>query len=118
MSDKVTVKVAKEYDADELWSMIFGAAGETWDWWLKVDFTEGGWDEHGTVMLQAWHPDDEGYEEGQTCVGYFTISDVVAALEALSGNPFVMRHLSNEDFDAASSDCVMQQMLYGEVVWG
>jgi hypothetical protein len=118
MSDKVTVNVAKEYDADDLWSMIFGAAGETWNWWHSVDFLDGAdWDKAGRVYLEADDPDHEG-ERDEFVNGTFTIDDVIKALTELADHPMVMRHLQNEDFDACSADCVMQQMLYGETVWG
>lgn len=118
MSDKVTVNVRREFDADELWSMIFGAGGETWAWWHNVDFLDGSdWDKHGRVYLEADDPDHEG--DPDECVGaVFTIDDVVRALEELVDHSLVMRDLQREDFDASSADCVMQQMLYGEIVWG
>ena len=117
MADKVKVKITIEKDADELWSMIFGAAGESWEWWLVVTFPEGDWDKAGTVYLEACDPDDPDDPKYHK-EGTFTIDDVVRALEQLSDHPTVMECLANEDFDAVYSDVVMQQMLYGEVIFG
>lgn len=115
MTDKVTVRIGIEKDADELWSMIFGSAGESWEWWQNVDFIEGDWDKAGRVFLAAANPDDptDCYAEGT-----FDITDVVKALEELADHRGVMECLANEDFDSIYSDVVMQQMLYGEVVFG
>lgn len=116
MTDKVKVRITIEKDAADLWSMIFGASGESWEWWLNVDFLDGAdWDKPGRVFLAAANPDDpeDAYAEGT-----FTIEDVVRALEELSDHRAVMECLANEDFDAIYADVVMQQMLYGEVVFG
>lgn len=115
MSSKVMVTT--EYDATELWSMIMGAAWETWDWWVDLDYLGGDWDKPCVLRVTAWG-DDEGEDPALYVVRDITIDDVVAALGALRAVPIVREHLSNEDFDAVSSDCVIQQCVYGEIVYG
>ena len=118
MSGKVMVTT--EYDATELWSMIMGAGWETWDRWVELDYVGGDWDKPCMLRVTAWG-EDQGEDQGENPELYvirdITIDDVVAALDALRAVPIVREHLSNEDFDAVSSDCVIQQIVYGEIVY-
>ena len=111
------VMVTTEYDATELWSMIMGAGWETWDWWVELDYLGGDWDKPCMLRVTAWG-DDEGADPALYVIRDITIDDVVAALGALRAVPIVREHLSNEDFDAVSSDCVIQKIVYGEIVYG
>jgi len=110
------VMVTTEYDATELWSMIMGAGWETWDWWIDYEYKGGDWDKPCTLRVTAWG-DDEGADPALYVIRDITIDDVVAALGALRAVRIVREHLSNEDFDAVSSDCVIQQIVYGEIFY-
>lgn len=117
MSSDKAVYVRTRYDSFDLWSMIMGAGWDTWDWWVAYRYEGGDWDEPCTLSVTAWG-DDEGEDPDLYVTKEISIHDVVAALESLSGNAMVQRHLANNDFDASSSDCVLQQCVYGEVVYG
>ena len=117
MSNDKTVYVRTRYDSTDLWSMIMGAGWDTWDWWVSYRYEDGDWDESCSLIVTAWG-DDEGEDPDLYVTKEISIHHVVAALESLSGNAMVQRHLANMDFDASSSDCVLQQCVYGEVVYG
>lgn len=117
MSSDKTVYIRTRYDSTDLWSMIMGAGWDTWDWWVAYRYEGGDWDEPCSLVVTAWG-DDEGEDPDLYVTKEISIRDVVAALESLSGNALVSRHLANMDFDASSSDCVLQQCVYGEVVYG
>jgi hypothetical protein len=97
--------------------MIMGAAWETWDWWVGYEYKGGDWDKPCTLVVTAWGA-DEGDDPEEYITKHITIDDVVSALEALAGYGMVHKDLARCDFDASSSDCVIQQCVYGEVVYG
>ena len=117
MSNKKTVRVTTEYFSTELWTMIMGAAWEQWDWWVKYEYRGGDWDTPCTLVVTAWGS-DEGEDPEEYITKHITIDDVVSALEALGGYGMVHKDLARRDFDASSSDCVLQQCVYGEVIYG
>ena len=117
MSSGMTVSVTTDYDATELWSMIMGAAWETWDWWVAYEYKGGDWDKPCTLTVTAWG-DDEGEDPALYVTRNVTVTDVATAIGKLATWGMVATHFMNQDFDASSSDCVLQQCVYGEVVYG
>lgn len=117
MSNTEIVQVTTRYDATELWSMIMGAGWEMWGWWIKYEYRGGEWDTPCTLRVTAWGS-DEGEDPDEYITTDITIADVVSALTALGGIGMVHADLAKRDFDASSSDCVIQQCVYGEVMYG
>lgn len=116
-----TKTVTMTVDPNELWSNVFGTAGDSFWWWRIVDFIEGDWDTVGKVRLGIANPDDETKIKTKT-VG---IDDVVAAVskvldkgyrDACTGKPIAVG--PDMDWDACTSDCVLQVLVLGEVVYG
>jgi hypothetical protein len=117
MSSDTTVSVTTNYDSVELWRMIMGGGWDIWDWWVASEYRGGDWDIPCTLVVTAWG-DDEGEDPSLYVTREINIADVVAALESLVGYGMVGEHLANKDFDANTSDCVIQQCVYGEVIYG
>ena len=116
-TEKMTVIVPMRFDADELWSQIMGAGWDIWDWWVGCKYVGGDWDKHCTLVVTSWG-EDEGDDPNLYITREITIDDVVLALEALKDYGMVSEHLANQDFDANTSDCIIQQIVYGEVIYG
>lgn len=113
----ITVKVTREMDRDELWSNVFGTAGESWSWWRSVTFHGGAsWEtpgDSGYADLRIEDPDDES----KTIVKIVTMDDVVYAAEWYVAKGYE-RGSALDDLDAGASDLILQFMVFGEVVYG
>lgn len=105
----------------ELWCNVFGTAGESMPWWQAVEFVEGDWDTVGRVRLEIDNPDDEF---GVPVTGTYGLEDVIEAVQkvidtcvdACTGQPIEVG--DDMDWDACVSDCVLQTLVLGEVVYG
>lgn len=113
----ITVKVSREMDRDELWSNVFGTAGESWSWWRGIAYRDGAtWEspgESGHVILRVEDPDNDG-KVIEKRVG---IDDVVCAAEWYVRSGYE-KLAPLDDLDASASDVILQLMVFGEVVYG
>lgn len=125
--------VTFEIDDKELWSEVMGGAWEFCSWWRDVDYVVGEWDEPGEVwvvvedpglnpwaLIEEWGVTylDEIPEEEWTASARITIEDIARAIGELRDHASVMEALSGTGFDQISSDVVLQQAIFGEVVFG
>ena len=117
MSETVKITTVGEFDAEELWSAVFGSAWETWDWWWSIKYIDCNWDVVGKVKIVACDPDDEDAPKVTKTIG---LDDIVKAIESLTARDYftVARDLKELDFDACSGDCVIQEAIFGEVIYG
>ncbi len=103
-------------DDDELWSNVFGTAGESWSWWRGVAFRDGAtWESAsgGHVVLRIEDPDDEG----KVVEKHVGIDDVRYAVQWYVGQGYE-KICPLDDLDASMSDLILQFMVFGEVVYG
>ena len=73
-----------------------------------------------TVDNSSFHESDFGirwFEDG-VLTATFTIEDMVRALEESRDHPQIMRDLRSGDFDSIYGDYVIQQAIFGEVIFG
>lgn len=114
MSEKVTVKVQIEMDADELWSRIFGA--EPWSfgsWWRKAKYAEGtDWNKAGKITVKMDNPEDDDKAVTKT-IG---VDDLLAAIEKCP--PHIVSDLIEDNMDCISADYIVQVAVLGECVYG
>ena len=97
----------------ELWSSVFGSGFETWSWWVSVEdgpFTD--WETPGTVDLTIDDP-EHGEGSGKTITKTVSIDELRAAVKALELDDEEL-----EDIDAEVGDAILQQAIFGEVVYG
>jgi hypothetical protein len=114
MTTKQMVTVPVSVPADDLWEMTFGSGFETWSWWQNVHYGPfSSWDKAGTVTLTAWNGEDEG--EGDYITKTLSVADIADAYGWYVGKGYTTMY---EDFDADSSDVVIQKAFYGEVIYG
>lgn len=114
MSSKIVLPV--EVDAEDFWSNVLGSAWETWDWWVRLDYSEGSdWDKLGEITITAQDPNADWEDEQPTITKTLTVEDLAAAY----GKCISEGHRFNlEDLDASDGDCVIQMAMFGEVVYG
>lgn len=118
MSSKVVVAVRMELDAQKVWRSVFGSGFETCPWWTGAEFIEGDWDEVGKVEVSYADPDD--YDPLWSRVSkVLDLNDIVKALASLDEvYAYVVRDLMDENLDAITSDVIIQQAVFGEVIYG
>jgi len=116
----ITTKVS----AQEFVENLLGSAFATWWWWNIVKYDEGfDWDIFPAdldrpyltlgIQIEGDETDEDGYpllNTKKVCV-----NDLVRAYEALQNSGY---RLDWENHDASSSDCVLQQAVFGKVIWG
>lgn len=116
MSDEVTVSVVLKYDADELWSRIFGADPESFgSWWLDMEYLSGDWDKAGEIRVSLEDP-DEGEGSGIPVVKVLTIQDLADALSKCP--PHVVSDVLNDNVDCIVAGYVIQVAVFGDCVYG
>lgn len=115
-SDKTTLTLSQEVDADEFFCSLLGSAWETWDWWHSAEFINGyEWDKYPTnwdepfLTVGICDPDDD--DEFATVTKTLCLNDL---LNAYRQNP-VGRW---DDHDACTGDAVFQTAVLGTVVYG
>ena len=126
MSNIITINVAKEYDANELWNAVTGSAWETMPWWTRARYNaeshaswEGGGDP-STYAIEVGidNPEDEGNSIYKTV----TLADIVEACQKVwSGKWYHCGSKVDENimnYDSCAGDIIMQMVMLGEVVYG
>ena len=118
------VIIPVKVEAGGLWSSVFGGGWEFFGNHIKsVEFLNGSsWEEVGLARITALDPKDEN----KTITVEVGIHKMVEAYaELLSQDTYASHSMAQSfygnsefDFDAMTSDCVIQQMVYGEVVYG
>lgn len=104
-------------DTDELWSSVFGACAEMYDWWNSITFDQGSWEETGIAVLVIDDP-DFGEHSGKTITKRVGIDDIAAALGKLIGRFQFGIDPNHLDLDAASADALLQIVMFDDIVFG
>ncbi len=109
-----TVTITRTIDAVEFWSSIMGSTEFMGEQWLKVKYHgESDWDKPGSVIITA----DNGEEEVSKTL---TIEVLVQAYEAVIAKPYY--HCGGtvdiDNMDECASDIVLQQAVFGDVIYG
>lgn len=110
---EIDVNMTFTYTPEALWSMICGSAWESWSWWRYLDYYGGDWDKPCDLWVAVEGPWEDGLLSALV-----TLPDIVRALEELKDHSVIMECLRNEDFDAVYGDAVMQQAVFGEIIYG
>ena len=118
------VIIPVKVEAGGLWSSVFGGGWEFFGDHIKsVEFLNGSsWEEVGLARITGLDPKDED----KTVTVEVGIHDLVKAYaELLSQDTYASHSMAQSfygnsefDFDAMTSDCMLQQMVYGEIVYG
>lgn len=102
-------------DADILWSRVFGADPEVaGSHWRGIAFMEGDWCCSGLVEVLLEDPNDED----KTVSRLITISDITAALSDVAFPAHLRQEILDDNADCISADAVIQQIVYGEIIYG
>jgi hypothetical protein len=117
IKDATKILVMTPVNRDELWSSIFGSGYEysTEGWLYSIDFTEGDWEKHGVAVVKYEDPDT-----GTATRRTLTIADLANAVSDLNEQGWT--HCDGcvilEDDDACVGDAVIQQALFGDLIFG
>lgn len=114
-----------QVEAGELWSATFGGGWESVgnDHIKSIKFLDGAdWNEVGLARITAEDPNDED----KTITVEVGIQDLTKAYSELATGQFYHcgQHIAQDfygsgfDFDACSSDGMIQQMVYGKTIFG
>jgi hypothetical protein len=113
-----TFTLTAKVPAQDFVENLLGSAFETCPWWQDVTYADGyEWDTHPSdrdlpfLTLVV----DDPMDEDETVTKQVSVNDLVKAYSALVTKGY---ELDWEDHDAYSADGVIQQAVFGEVVYG
>lgn len=113
-------KVTVEIDDRELWSRVFGASPFSFgEWFTELAYDGGNWDIPCVATL--WYRCEEDCECTQEHSTKVTVVKLEEALQRLSehdGYKWVLGELANDNLDSIGADAILQQLVYGKVVFG
>jgi hypothetical protein len=100
---------------------VMGSGCETWEWYetcIRLDP-----DRPGTYVVRMATPDSGGTPSDGTATYRFTRGKVRStvtdmAMGRLPVNDTIRGYARRDDMDADSMDCVIQWIVYGEIVFG
>jgi hypothetical protein len=115
------LKAAHEPTPERLqaaWEAVAGSL-PTWEWWREFKFMAGAtWDRPGELAVTGENPNDET----KTITKTLTARDFLAAYDKLRTTDNGGQHCGTcdliDDPDDCSSDLLLQQAMYGEIVYG
>jgi len=101
------------------WQAVFGSMGHVYEWFRQITYVEPdtNWETPGTVTIMAENPNDET----KTITKTLDAADLVRAydqLRAAGGGTHCGTCDLIDDPDDCSSDLLLQQAMYGEIVYG
>jgi hypothetical protein len=99
-----------------VWEAVNGGL-PNWSWWHSFEWGEDtDWDKPGTITVVGEDPD---YDEGTAFITKtFTAKDLVDAFNSMESQVHCGGCHLIEDPDDCSSDLILQQAMYGEIVFG
>lgn len=110
----MTVTLTRTIDDAEFWSSIMGSTEFGFEWWLRVKYLgDADWDKPGLVQLTVMD------ENNEPLTKVLTLDDLVKAYEEIVAK----KHwhcgvaVDIEDMDECASDLVLQQAMFGEVIY-
>lgn len=120
MTETKYVKIEVQVEAEEFWSNTLGSGWEGGYAWQKIKYNgDAEWNKMGTFDLTYLDPTDDDEEKTLTKKD-IGIEDLVRAYSELATAGF--HHcgsaLNWQDQDLCSSDAILQQLVYGEVIYG
>jgi len=109
-----TVTISRKMSAEEFWSNLLGSTEFIGEQWIKVKYHgDATWEVPGIVTITA----DNGEE---VVTKSLTIDDLVAAYEVCVANGYhhCGMKINIDDMDECASDIVLQQAMFGDVIYG
>jgi hypothetical protein len=99
---------------EEFWSEVLGSTEFTNEWWLRVKYLDGAsWDKPGLVQLTI------GDGEGNDLTRTLSLADIVEAYKAVVEQGY--HHCGSKidifNMDECASDIVLQQAMFGDVIY-
>lgn len=118
MSNEEYIAIPIMFRKDELWMEIFGSFNGVGEWWKSIKFIDCDWETPGTVRIEAYTDVDDNEEE--TVVKTLTIEDVAKAYGEAVSKPYYHcgTTVDIHSMDECASDIVLQQAVFGEVIYG
>jgi hypothetical protein len=114
MGKMIVVPVA--VDADDVWTEVFGSGWENSEWFKSVEFIDCDDETAGKAKITHYGIDDDNVIEETT----ITIDDIVDAIHSLSLDGW--SHCGTQDLvtdsDYCTSDAILQQAVYGDIIYG
>jgi hypothetical protein len=109
-----TVTISRKMNAEEFWSNLLGSTEFIGEQWIKVKYHgDATWEVPGIVTITA----DNGEE---VITKSLTIEDLVEAYEVCVANGYhhCGMKINIDDMDECASDIVLQQAMFGDVIYG
>jgi hypothetical protein len=110
-----TVDVVIPMDKDDLWSNVFGSFEGVQEWWLRIDYKgDTTWQKHGLVKLTVMDGEDKPLTKE------VTINDLARAYGQVikKGYHHCGGPVNIEDMDECASDILLQEVMFGDVIYG
>lgn len=115
----IVIAVTIEWDREEWEEAIFGSGCLSYPWWVSVE-------RHGDTVLAGepiwkvtWTDPDSTAPYLITESRYLTAHDMAVNAGRLAAeSPTLARALTDHDLDADMADLILQQTVFGEVIYG
>jgi hypothetical protein len=109
-----TVTISRTMDAEEFWSSVLGSTEFMGEQWVSVRYRgDATWEVPGIVTITA----DNGEEQVTKSL---SIEDLVQAYEVVvsKGYHHCGTRIDIDNMDECASDIVLQQAVFGDVIYG
>lgn len=117
----VEIRTTITMDASELWCRVWGADPYTFGtWWRKVEWLDGAdWNKVGDGVAVTLTDDPDGVSDERDWVTkVITPQDIADALSDPAFPDHLRQNILNDNADCIDADAVIQQVVFGEVVFG
>jgi hypothetical protein len=122
----ITINVAMEYDAEDLWTSVTGSGWETMPWWKKAKYSKAtiaSWNDGGDPSTYAIEVEiDDPEDEEKVIAKTVTLADIAEACPKVWASK--LHHCGSridsniDNYDSCVGDIIMQMVMLGEVIYG
>lgn len=105
-------------DKNYLWSNVFGSWNGAFPWWVSIEyFGDTDWDTYGAVKI-TYLVDVDNSEE--TASKILRVEDIADAYASVVANQYhhCGETVNIDRMDECASDLVLQQAVFGDVIYG
>lgn len=105
--------------ADDLWLGVFGSGASQFTWWQSFAFAKGDPDRAGHALVTGRLWSEGGWDYAVRA--WITADDLARAAELVLGQyvqTLTRRPFELDNLDADAADVILQQAVFGEVIYG
>lgn len=109
----------QKISADDLWLGVFGSGVNQFSWWQSFAFANGDIERAGRALVTGERVSEGGWD--YPVRAWITADDLAQAAELVLGRyvqTLTRRPFELDNLDADAADVILQQAVFGEVIYG